>query len=89
MIFGLSLQVFTLMLFGLLACEYAFRVYKFRDQLNVATHPAAEDGVLQGIDRFNRRKLYCDLGSVYLSCRGDGGGMAESADARRGPVHRA
>jgi hypothetical protein len=25
------------MLFGLLACEYAFRVYKFRDQLNVAT----------------------------------------------------
>jgi len=37
MIFGLSLQVFTLALFGLLASEYAFRVYKFRQQLNATT----------------------------------------------------
>ncbi|KAF2489266.1 RTA1-domain-containing protein [Lophium mytilinum] len=37
MIFGLALQVFTLSLFGLLASEYAFRVYKFQNQLNASS----------------------------------------------------
>lgn len=37
MIFGLVFQVVTLVLFGLLASEYGWRVYKFRAQLNERT----------------------------------------------------
>ncbi|KAF2836508.1 putative RTA1 domain protein [Patellaria atrata CBS 101060] len=37
MIFGLVFQVATLLLFGALAAEYGYRVYKFRSQLNEAT----------------------------------------------------
>ncbi|OCL03125.1 RTA1-domain-containing protein [Glonium stellatum] len=37
MILGLSSQVVTLAIFGVMASEYAFRVYKFKDRLNPAT----------------------------------------------------
>ncbi|KAF2805476.1 sphingoid long-chain base transporter RSB1 [Mytilinidion resinicola] len=49
MIFGLSLQVFTLSLFGLLASEYAFRVYKFRHQLNSASAQLRRSKYFKGL----------------------------------------